>query len=61
MEVKPEMLIHTLHVWLHWGFWQKQSHEFEKKMLQRMEEIDGIVLACRERMMEQAGNDSLKL
>ena len=20
----PEMLIHTLHVWLHWGFWQKQ-------------------------------------
>ena len=24
MEVKPEMLIHTLHVWLHWGFWQKQ-------------------------------------
>ena len=36
-------------------------HEFEKKMLQRMEEIDGIVLACRERMMEQAGNDSLKL
>ena len=23
-EVKPEMLIHTLHVWLHWGFWQKQ-------------------------------------
>ena len=36
-------------------------HECEKKMLQRMEEIDGIVLACRERMMEQAGNDSLKL
>ena len=36
-------------------------HEFEKKMLQRMEEIDGIVLACRERMMEQTGNDSLKL
>jgi len=30
-------------------------------MLQRMEEIDGIVLACRERMMEQTGNDSLKL
>ena len=36
-------------------------HEFEKKMLQHMEEIDGIVLACRERMMELAGNDSLKL
>lgn len=30
-------------------------HEFEKKMLQHMEEIDGIVLACRERMMELAG------
>ena len=28
---------------------------------QHMEEIDGIVLACRERMMELAGNDSLKL
>ena len=28
-------------------------------MLQRMEEIDGIVLACRERMMEQTGNDSM--
>ena len=37
------------------------NDECEKKMLQRMEEIDGIVLACRERMMEQAGNDSLKL
>ena len=36
-------------------------HAFEKKMLQHLEEIDGIVLACRERMMEQAGNDSLKL
>ena len=36
-------------------------HEFEKKMLQHMEEIDGIVLASRERMMELAGNDSLKL
>ena len=36
-------------------------HEFEKKMLQHMEEIDGTVLSCRERMMEQAGNDSLKL
>ena len=36
-------------------------HAFEKKMLQHLEKIDGIVLACRERMMEQAGNDSLKL
>ena len=36
-------------------------HEFEKKMLQHLDEIDGIVLACREKMMEKAGNDSLLL
>ena len=36
-------------------------HEFEKKMLQHLDEIDGIVLACREKMMEKAGNDSLQL
>ena len=35
--------------------------EFEKKMLQHLDEIDGIVLACREKMMEKAGNDSLQL
>ena len=37
------------------------SNEFEKKMLQHLDEIDGIVLACREKMMEKAGNDSLQL
>ena len=31
-----------------------------KKMLQHLDEIDGIVLACREKMMEKAGNDSLQ-
>ena len=31
------------------------------KMLQHLDEIDGIVLACREKMMEKAGNDSLQL
>lgn len=36
-------------------------HEFEKKMLQHLEEVDGIVLSCREKMMEKAGNDSLDL
>lgn len=37
------------------------SNEFEEKMLQHLDEIDGIVLACREKMMEKAGNDSLQL
>ena len=32
-----------------------------RKMLQHLDEIDGIVLACREKMMEKAGNDSLQL
>ena len=36
-------------------------HEFEKKMLQHLDEVDGIVLACREKMMKKAGNDSLQL
>lgn len=36
-------------------------HEFEKKMLQHLTEIDGIVLACREKMMEKAGGESLEL
>ena len=33
--------------------------EFEKKMLHHLSEIDGIVLACREKMMKKAGNESL--
>ena len=36
-------------------------HQFEKSILNNIEEIDGIVLACREEMMRQAGNDSLDL
>lgn len=36
-------------------------HEFERKMLHHIQEVDGIVLACREKMMEIAGNDSLDL
>ncbi|WP_347995251.1 DUF4866 domain-containing protein [uncultured Eubacterium sp.] len=36
-------------------------HEFEKKMLQHLEEIDGIVLSCREEMMKNAGENSLEL
>ena len=36
-------------------------HQFEKKMLQHLEEIDGIVLAMREKMMQKAGKDSLEL
>ena len=34
---------------------------FEKRMLHHLEEIDGIVLSCREKMMEEAGEDSLEL
>lgn len=34
-------------------------HQFEKKMLMHLSEIDGIVLACREEMMKKAGSDSL--
>lgn len=36
-------------------------HQFEKKMLMYLSEIDGIVLACREEMMKKAGSDSLDL
>lgn len=36
-------------------------HQFEKRMLHHLEEIDGIVLSCREKMMEEAGEDSLEL
>ena len=36
-------------------------HQFEKKMLQHIEEIDGIVLSCREEMMKKAGANSLEL
>lgn len=35
--------------------------EFEKKMLHHLQEVDGIVLACREKMMEKAGAESLDL
>lgn len=35
--------------------------EFEKKMLHHLQEVDGIVLACREKMMEKAGQESLDL
>ena len=34
------------------------SMNLRKKLLQHLDEIDGIVLACREKMMEKAGNDS---
>ena len=36
-------------------------HEFERKMLHHLNEMDGIVLACREKMMRVAGSDSLDL
>lgn len=36
-------------------------HQFERNILNNIEEIDGIVLACREEMMRQAGNDRLCL
>ena len=35
--------------------------EFEKKMLHHLSEIDGLVLACREKMMKKAGMESLEL
>lgn len=37
------------------------SHLFRRQMLEHMEIIDGLVLSCREKMMAQAGNDSLEL
>lgn len=36
-------------------------HQFEKNILHHIQQIDGIVLACREEMMKQAGNNSLDL
>lgn len=36
-------------------------HQFENKMLQHLEMIDGLVLACRERMIKIAGAESLDL
>ena len=36
-------------------------HRFEKKILHYLEEIDGIILSCREKMMEKAGKNSLDL
>ena len=36
-------------------------HQFENQMLHHLEEIDGIVLACRESMMKKSGKDSLDL
>lgn len=36
-------------------------HQFEGKMLQHLNVIDGLVLSCREKMMEKAGKDSLDL
>lgn len=36
-------------------------HQFENKMLQHLEMIDGLVLSCRERMMKMAGEESFEL
>ena len=36
-------------------------HQFENQMLRHLEEIDGIVLACREDIMKKSGKDSLDL
>ena len=36
-------------------------HQFENKMLQHLEMIDGLVLACREKMIKMAGAESLDL
>lgn len=35
--------------------------EFEKKMIHHLEEVDGLVLTCREKMMKKAGMESLEL
>lgn len=37
------------------------SHLFRRQMVEHMEIIDGLVLSCREKMMAEAGNDSLEL
>lgn len=36
-------------------------HQFESKMLQHLEVIDGLVLTCREEMIKMAGTDSSNL
>lgn len=36
-------------------------HQFENKMLQHLSVIDGLVLSCREEMIQSAGPDSLDL
>ncbi len=36
-------------------------HQFENKMLQHLEKIDGLVLACRENMRSLAGAEDLDL
>ena len=35
--------------------------EFEHNILEHLEQVDGIVLRCREEMIHQAGKDSLPL
>ena len=35
--------------------------EFEYNILHHLEQVDGIVLRCREKMIHQAGKDSLPL
>ena len=35
--------------------------EFEHNILHHLEQVDGIVLCCREEMIHQAGKDSLPL
>lgn len=36
-------------------------HSFENQMLQHLEKIDGLVLACRENMVKKAGAESFEL
>ena len=36
-------------------------HQFEARMLEHLNAIDGIVLSCRENMIKTAGADSLDL
>ena len=36
-------------------------HEFEKKMLHHLHEIDGIVLTCREKLLKRTGSAGLVL
>lgn len=36
-------------------------HEFEKKMLHHLHEIDGIVLTCREKLLKRTGSAGLDL